>query len=258
MEDLLGPLRLARHRTPGRDTPAQELQELASCYVNMLDSAGETEAHQFLQANPVLLVNGIMGPAANLERVALFSKLRFGDEFVTDFAFVTADSDGARWTFIELEDPCDAIFKKNGDPTAALVHGERQINDWSAFLKHDLAFAKRRLADIHRMAPIRGPREMWRAPTFMVIIGREGSLDGKTRLRKAEMNDRDPRRQIATYDRLNPRRWLDEPGVLDASRERGHDGTPWPNDDDTPWNMTSKYLDAMAEAKRADKPATVD
>ena len=237
------------------------VERLATKYLSLLDGeTGEHEVHDFLKKHPFLLMTGILGGGADLERVALFSKLRLGDEHVTDFALVTADSDGARWTLVELESPKAALFTKAGDPSAELTHGLRQLDDWSRFFKRDPAYAKRRLGEVHQNARIRGPIEIWRAPTYMVVIGRETSLTPDTRARRAEMNDNHPRRQIATYDRLNPRRWAERrpEGIFDDEHERGEaTGTPWPEDPEVPWNLSPNALDALAEARRTGQPTRV-
>ena len=243
MQDLLEGLRDRWARKTDSENEVlhnEEATRFAGQYKELLDAgANETEIHGFLKEHPFLLMYGVMGGVTAIERLAIFSKLRLGDEYVTDFALVSADSDGARWTFIELEGPQDPLFTKGGDRSSALSHGLRQIDDWSRLLKQDPAYAKRRLGDVHKSAKIRGPRYILRMPTFLVVIGRESFLTNETRARKAEMNDGDPRKQIATYDRLYPLRWLrSRPlGVLDDAFERGEGGRPrWPQDEDGDWN----------------------
>jgi hypothetical protein len=215
----------------------------AERYARLLDrEPSETEAQRFLEKNPFLIAAGIMGGGFALERVAVFPKVKFGNELISDLALVTADSDGARWTFVELESPTSRMFTRSGNPSHALTHGLRQVDDWAAFLQDQMVYAKTQLAKLHKSAQIHGPLENWRAPTFMVVIGRENGLSSNTRRRKAQMNDLDPRRQIVTYDRFNPLRRFGWKGQFDDEEER----RAWPSDENEgEYRLSVDYLKAL-------------
>jgi hypothetical protein len=257
MKDLLKSLRdrygYGYPEPPWRD---EEAKRLDKAYVAALDSKPtETEIQAFLEDHPLLVAGATVGIMTPLERVAVFAKVPLAEEYVTDFAVVHADSDGARWTFIELEGPDDALFTRGGDPSAKLRHGMRQLEDWSVFIQDNPQFAKRRMQKWHSSADIRGPSDVWRAPTFKVIIGRAASLTPEARRRKASMNDNNPRIQIATYDRLRKSRWAD-PGsrpVFGIEEERGQlEGKPWPKTPkDIEYATSLKYYDRLDAARES-------
>ena len=236
MDDLLRDLHKKWHPGPIESYVArhnQEILETRSVYQKALAAKpSERKIHAFLKEHPFLVLNGVFGGTVALERVRLYSELKFGAEFVADFAMAQTDSDGTRWTFIELESPQAPLFTKSGDPTKQLTHGLRQMHDWSAWLKDNQAYASKTLEKYYGKVAHAWGWGFERQSAFLLVIGREEMLTKKTRRLKAEMNDRDPRQQIATYDRLMPLRWETFPnrpeGVLDWDSERGYGEKPWP------------------------------
>lgn len=231
----------------GYDEHNREYEKTSSQFALLQTTANERKMHAWLKKNPYLLLSALEGGGQAIERVAMFTEFRLGLELRTDFAIVRADSDGARWTFIELESPKSRLFTKNGDPTKELRHGLRQLHDWSAYIKDNEAAVKKRFAHMHEKTEIRGPYESWRAPNFVVIIGRSSTLTTEQRRLKAEMNDRDPRCQIVSYDRLALQPWRPGAvrpfGTFDTVLERGQlDGKPWPNDPNATWRIAPKYM----------------
>jgi hypothetical protein len=257
--DLLGPLRDSLgigHIPPSLHSLL--LDDAQEYYDVLSEAPGERRMLAWLKRHPYVLLHAIEGGGIAIERVGIFAEVPLGEEFRIDFAVLHADSDGARWTFIELESPRAPLFTKAGNPSQALVHGLRQIDDWNGFIKDNESYVKKRFARWHEAAGVRGPVDSWRSPDFLVVIGREQNLTQEARRRKASMNDVNPRRQIATYDRLDPHRWDRERlGIFDVAKERGATGAPpWP-EDSHPWRVSPPYLDAIAEARRTGKPTRV-
>lgn len=123
-------------------------------------------------------------------------KVRLGSQHVTDFILGEKSSIGFEWHAVELESPRAKMFTKIGNPTAALTHAIRQIQDWRAWLQRNQNYAARPknesglgLTDI--------------APTLpgFIFIGRRADIsDGTKELRKQMSHDLNIR--IHSYDFL--------------------------------------------------------
>jgi hypothetical protein len=79
----------------------------------------EQPIQKFIEENPILL--------SRFSAKRLFIKPNIVGRFQADF--VVLDSKNRLW-FIELERPSLKLFKKDGHPTAALMHAYEQVNDW--------------------------------------------------------------------------------------------------------------------------------
>jgi len=106
----------------------------------LLDTGAPEEAvHQLLAAH-IEFWNGIVRLSGGCP---LYSKIRFGGDFVLDFAYVDMSSNGAEWHFVEIEGPRWHLFTKAGDPSAHLTHALRQVRDWQYWVSSSPNYARR-------------------------------------------------------------------------------------------------------------------
>ena len=164
----------------------------------LLDSehVNEEQVHQFLTRTPILLP--LIWPLYN----RVFSKLRLGNQHVTDFAFARLTTCGVQWYFIELEHPRHPLFNRSGDPSAKLSHGLRQINDWESWFRQHINYVE------HTLPFQKSMREsgLYTDVELMLVIGRRELLTDDQRQRLRTMVK--PNQSIMTYDRL-----VDESGA---------------------------------------------
>lgn len=102
-------------------------------YLALLDSkAHETKIHSFLASHSYFF-NGIL----DLNSYSpLYSKIKLGDDYEVDFAWLKYDSFGPEWKLVELEAANRVLFTKSGNPSAALTHAIQQVRDWHGWI-HD-------------------------------------------------------------------------------------------------------------------------
>ncbi len=65
----------------------------------------------------------------------LISKFKLGNEYITDFAYLTKNSDKWKLVFVELEDPKKKIFTKSHDIkfSSEFNHAYDQITSWKMY-----------------------------------------------------------------------------------------------------------------------------
>ncbi len=165
-----------------------------AAYKAALDTArDEGDMQRFLEAHPRLLIQQLTAG----RRSWVIPKKRLGSEHETDFVIAQQASDGLIWYAVELERPQAKMFNKNGDPSAALTHALRQVNDWRDWLSRNLDYASRprdrsglNLIDID--PELEG----------MIIIGRDADLDRRATAPRRQRLERANRVKIETYDWL--------------------------------------------------------
>src|SRR5207245_5987057 len=153
---------------------------------------GERAMQAFLQCYPVILIQILR---AGISRWAIPQK-RLGDKHVTDFVIGEFNSLGYHWYPVELESPTAKLFTKSGDPSAALNHAIRQIQDWRSWLTQNLDYARRNRVD--------GGLELSKIrpdPKGIIFIGRRNMMTGDTQLRREQMSH-DLQIDIHTFDHL--------------------------------------------------------
>jgi hypothetical protein len=131
----------------------------------------------------------------------IVTKFPLNVDFVTDFAFVSENSQCLEITFVEIESPKKRIFNKNGSFSRDYLDARQQLADWNGWAQHNL----------RNVAALFGPMEKFIfgggdciTLRSILIIGRRSELTSRKRqqrwaaenaLRAASMN-------IMTYDRL--------------------------------------------------------
>jgi hypothetical protein len=193
-----------------RSVVAFEEQQLRSKYEKYLSSATtEAEMQYFFESNPAL-VPGLYdlhnGPVGN----TVISKLRLGDEFVTDFALISRNSAICQITLVEIESPRMQLFRKSdGLFTAEFLRTLQQIRDWDQWCAQHAAHLKDTFRRIYHRAIFSHQRVVVRC---ILVAGRRHEVvrSAKRQERWAGVN-RDPSAAVMTYDRildslsLNPR-----------------------------------------------------
>lgn len=109
-------------------------------YKSLLDSGVKEEViHQFL-AEHAYFFNGTV---RTFGHSPMYSKVKLGDDYETDFCYMDPTSFGPVWNFIELERPDHRLFTKNGDETSELKHGIRQVRDWNEWVSENKKYAEK-------------------------------------------------------------------------------------------------------------------
>jgi hypothetical protein len=168
------------------------LAQLRKKYVDLISRTrvSEETIHQFLVDYPVFVP--IWDPYQN----TLFSKLSLGSQDCTDFAHIREDTPGARWHFIEIEKPQDRLFTKGGNPSAALTHAMRQLQDWKTWYLEERDYISRQFpyGDLMRKLGLCSN------PELRLVMGRRATIGGDER--KLMDRLRDTGIWIMTFDRL--------------------------------------------------------
>jgi hypothetical protein len=186
----------------GREvTNIPSLDEVADRFERCLSEAKrEQDIHDFFEQYPHVLPGMDTyhnGPLANL----VVTKFPLGSDFITDFAFVSENSQAMEMTFVEIESPTQRIFRRDGSFSREYLDAKQQLADWNAWAQHNL----RTVADL--FGPLRTciqSRYIQLSLRCILVFGRRSELKGRKRqerwaaenaLRAASMN-------IMTYDRL--------------------------------------------------------
>jgi hypothetical protein len=180
---------LVEYHVPWKEIASNEVK----AYADALDSAPDEAAMQkFLEENPRFLVQHL---TARHGYWVIPSK-RLGGEHITDFMIAELDGAHPTWFAVELERPQAKLFTKKGDPSAALTHALRQIDDWRIWLSHNRDYATR----IGGLAGL-GLTAVDPELEGLVIMGRDEPPSVKTDQYRRRLS-RDKRVRIHTYDWL--------------------------------------------------------
>jgi hypothetical protein len=121
---------------------------------------------------------------------------RLGEKHITDFVLGEFNSLGYHWYPVELESPLARLFTRAGDPTKALTHAIRQIQDWRSWLNQNLDYARRpRDEGGLELKKIRSD------PKGIIFIGRRHMLTSDTQARREQMSH-ELQIDIHTFDHL--------------------------------------------------------
>lgn len=168
-----------------RQLTAERLQADVAHYLRLLERpASEEVVHDFLATHSYFF-NGILRLYG---ASPLYSKIRLGSEFVTDFVWFDSGSVGPEWYLTEIESPGKKLFTSSGDPTADLTHAIRQVSDWQDWIHRNLSYAQKTMPHIIY-------------PMGYVFMGRRDALDNETRKRLRKINyDSRKSLQVHTLD----------------------------------------------------------
>jgi Domain of unknown function (DUF4263) len=207
------------------------IRDFASLLAN---EPSEESMQKFLKEHPQLLL-GLFGQGDDCD-LAFLTKPPIGTAFRADFAILNANQGGCRITLIDLENPSEPLFTKQGTAAKMLQRALGQIQDWQdwitpnkqTFVSDTVATAKavaeypaRSPNGSFRLRSTQGVEDAWRAfdgfknsfVNYGIVIGRWSQLDAKHRSRLVSVNRQDyPLRAVFTYEQV-ARRAYDRPAV---------------------------------------------
>jgi len=178
------------------DDLIEKLNEIISKFRLLLNDEISTEhdIQAFLKQHPILLMP---------DYLKCLPHPQFGSEYVPDFILVGGSNSGEYCLLVEIEDSSHKLFNKNGDPSAALKHAEKQIRDWRAWLRDNAGYAQRSLSvnNLHSNSPAQ------------IIIGRRSTVINNNHLNQLQAINADYHGEtiIKTYDDLidSTLKWID-------------------------------------------------
>jgi hypothetical protein len=186
----------------------------AAAYEQALATAPDERSMQlFLEAVPRLLVQHLNAG----DGYWIIPQKQLGSEHVTDFLIAEPGSTGLTWYAVELKRPQAKIFTAKGDPSAALTHALRQIDDWRDWLSRNRDYASRPREQSGLGLPDIDPEL-----DGLVIMGRDAQLDPRSDALRRRLQ-RQHRVRIETYDWL-ARQARSRLAALERSRPARDDG----------------------------------
>lgn len=121
---------------------------------------------------------------------------QFGAELEPDFILLRPAARETECVLVEIEPSETPLFTKDGDVTARVNHALRQVSDWRAWLRENVAYARSSLGLPNLHSECRA----------FVIVGRSAVLTGEERGRLANLNlERNGKTEVLTYDDLRIR-----------------------------------------------------
>jgi antiviral defense system Shedu protein SduA len=158
---------------------------------------------------------------------------------VTGFLIAEPGSTGLTGYAVELERPQAKIFTAKGDPSAALTHALRQIDDWRDWLSRSRDYASR-----PREQSGLGLPDIDSELDGLVIMGRDARLDLHSHGPRRRLQ-RQHRVRIETYDWLanQARSHLAALERSRSARDNSQQGVRGASPEDTP-NSTELVRDA--------------
>jgi hypothetical protein len=154
----------------------------------LLDKNSKEEVIQaFLESHSYFF----SGPLDLFGLSPLYSKIKLGSEYITDFAWFGINSLGCEWNLVEIEAPGEPLFNVKGDPSASLTHALRQVRDWQYWVHKNNDFARKLLPNVL-------------SPMGYIYMGRHVELKAKEKQDALQRLSYDNRGQlrIHTLDRL--------------------------------------------------------
>lgn len=170
-------------------------------YYEIIEDKNNTEnqVQEFLEENTILLPMPFL-LHHYLHMNCVISKFKLGNEFVTDFAYLTKCSDYWEFVLIELEDPKKNLFTNNKENVyfhSDFNHAYDQILSWKAYIE------KNRESVLKKIDKLRVPlNENPVRIKYVLVIGRNSEKNDfeKRRAMFAEKSREDIR--VMTYDSL--------------------------------------------------------
>jgi thioesterase domain-containing protein len=160
------------------DSRISAFRRILGRFEELLNSSPREEVlQQFLTSNTVLL-------EPSVQRIR--PKVRLGSEFVTDFVMELADEE---YVLVEIEPAHFKLFTEAGNPSAQLMHAQRQVEDWREWISENIAYIRQTLPGLHD-------------PMGLVVIGRRRDLS-RAHIRSLRRKNTELHRiRIETYDDL--------------------------------------------------------
>jgi hypothetical protein len=114
-------------------------------FMTLLNENSKEQAIQsFLEAHSYFF----NGPLDLYGMSPLYSKIKLGSEYVTDFAWFNINSGGCEWKLVEIEAPAEPLFTAKGDPSAYLTRALGQVTTWQEWIYKNLDYARKLLPNV--------------------------------------------------------------------------------------------------------------
>ncbi len=182
------------------------MTDLLAQYIDVLNSPPqkgrqkEQEVQDFLETNSELFYTpGLLGHQLHFE--TLLSKFPLSTGLITDFIYLTKNSDFWHIYLVELESPTKKLFVKDDKsvkPTADLTAAIAQMQDWKEFLNRD------KESFLRQIKPLRVPLSSNAVEfKYYLIIGRrDDKSEYENRKQRLKTISDDSQILIRTYDSL--------------------------------------------------------
>ena len=163
------------------------------------DVSNENDIQEYLEEHSQIIPLPIL-ENHNLNMNVVISKLKLGNEFITDFAYLTKSSINWKLVLMELENPHKQIFKQGSriEFTAAFNNAIDQISSWKVYLREN------EIQILRQTAKLRQPLET--NPMnygFVLIYGRRKEFEDSEKRRKfLAQKEIETGIKIMTYDSL--------------------------------------------------------
>lgn len=190
-----------KYEYEGARIKRRPVSELGTQLRTLVDSDPSEEAVQrFFEENPRCLPwTGYYHHGLRADVV--ISKLPLQNDYVTDFAYMSANSQSIMIICVEIERPGKKIFRKDGNFTAGYLAAKQQVLDWNFWAQHNIRSAFKCFGKLGQfLAP-----DIYNVKMHCIlVVGRRSELS--TRKRKERWSTEDatlPKSiEIMTYDRL--------------------------------------------------------
>lgn len=171
-------------------------------YNNTIDKCkDENEVQRYLEQNGHLLPvnNWILGHQVHCSFV--ISKFKFGNQYVSDFTYLTKCSDEWYVVFVEIENPRKKIFTSDDHFTSDFNKAYEQVQDWERYLKD----SNNRIQILNSLKNLRHPQIMLNDNVtfkYLLIYGREDDRDRSIERRNKFLQKKTKDIKVCTFDSI--------------------------------------------------------
>ncbi len=178
--NILGPQAVEMSSPQMQAATRKKAREILERYDDVLRATkSEEDLQRFLFENPAILYP---------DYVKRYSKLRLGDDYITDFVFDVQGHNGREYVFVELEKPTKLIFTSQGYFTAYFTQAKDQLLNWERWISANQAYIIQKLPGLFK-------------PSFHLVMGRSADLL-QTHREKLRTEFATTSRTFSTYDDL--------------------------------------------------------
>lgn len=190
-----------RRKSKERTWWQRNLDQSAEEFRKLIDKRSpEPAIHAFLEDHPYLLP-GVGDRHHGPYEGIIATKLALGRSFITDFAFVSCDSQTLYFTCVEIESARKRLFRKDGRFHRDYLDARQQIADWLHWANHNV----REAIDCWG-ALFNGKPASWYHISFrgFLVFGRREELHNRVTHERwsSEAAALPPTLRTMTYDRL--------------------------------------------------------
>lgn len=161
----------------------------------------ENEVQRYLEKHGHLLPvnNWILGHQVHC--AFIISKFKFGNQFVSDFTYLTKCSDEWYVVFVEIENPKKKIFTKKDNFTSDFNKAYEQVQDWERYLKD----SNHRIQILNSLKHLRHPQIMFNDNVtfkYLLIYGRKADRDESDERRNKFLQKKTDDIRVCTFDSI--------------------------------------------------------